>query len=482
VKQRISTWIRLSRRAVAALALACVGSPEALAQGPAPAPPTTTTLIPPVEDPMLAEPPPAPREIASWDEALQMIREHSPDYLGSAEAVHRAEAQKTIALSAVLPSLAAQASYTHEFLAPSTTVLGIYLPDPATGKTATTPTPKALPSPAPDSGSVGVGAAWPVLSPRGIYGIGTADKGIDFAKLTYEDQRRIIATAVVDAMLATLAGARVAELNRIGLRAALERLTLTRVRLEYGQGTALDVDRALQDAAAARSAVIDGDEALRRTREALGAALGSAAPMAVARDIDLTRFEAAVAATCRLNDDLERRPDVMAARTRVDLAERGVHDAELAFAPSVTLTSQLTYSSAPVLAPNSTWSLGGALVVPIYEGGARYGALRDAKAALEQARQALASARLDAVVSSAQTLRSVSVLDDSRAVARTERDLAARIDQRTRDGYARGLGTSLDLVVSAQDLRQAEIRLALLDFDADRARAHAALINAECVY
>src|SRR5579859_7047292 len=57
-----------------------------------------------IDDPLLAEPAAAPREITSWDEALQMIREHSPDYLGSAEAVRRAEAQKTVALSAVLPS------------------------------------------------------------------------------------------------------------------------------------------------------------------------------------------------------------------------------------------------------------------------------------------------------------------------------------------------------------------------------------------
>lgn len=70
----------------------------------------------------------------------------------------------------------------------------------------------------------------------------------------------------------------------------------------------------------------------------------------------------------------------------------------------------------------------------------------------------------------------------SRDVAREQRDLAKRVDGRTREGYARGFGTSLDLVVSAQALRQAEIDLAVQEFQLDEARANAVLANAECLY
>ena len=72
---------------------------------------------------------------------------------------------------------------------------------------------------------------------------------LDVANLSLDDRRRVIAESVVSAMLATLAAERVAELNRVGLRAALERLALTQARLKFGQGTALDVDRAQQDVA-----------------------------------------------------------------------------------------------------------------------------------------------------------------------------------------------------------------------------------------
>jgi len=283
-------------------------------------------------------------------------------------------------------------------------------------------------------------------------------------------------------MLSTLAASRAADLNRVGLRSALERLALAETRLKFGQGTPLDVDRASQDVAAARALLITGDESLLEAREALGRALGSATPLSAPGDLDLDGFERAVAQTCHLNEDIERRPDVRAARMRVEVADRQIHDAELETAPSLSVVSQLNYASAVTFGPLTTWNLGAVLTVPFYDGGVRYGQLRDNRAAAEQARAALVGARLDAIVASAQAARSVGVLRASRDVAREQRDLARRIDQRTREGYAKGFGTSLDLVVSAQALRQAELSLVIADFQLAEARAGAVLADAECVY
>ena len=422
--------------------------------------------VPAVADPMLAPPPEAAIRMGSWDEALALIRAQSPDYVSSSESVVRAEAQKRIALAAVLPVLNGQASYVHQF---STTTVSL------------SPTASFV-TPPPDLVTVGATLGWAAVNPRGIYGLGTADRNVELARLSFADRRRAIAVAVVASMLTTLAAARVAELNRIGLRAALERLALVQTRQQFGQGTALDVDRAHQDVEASRALIISSDESLRQSREALGVALGSPLAVAAPGDLELEQFEAAVARTCRLNDEIERRPDVRAARLRVDVAERAVRDAELQLAPSLNVSSQLSYASEAVLGPKALWSVQGVLTVPFYDGGVRYGAMRDARAAVEQARQALLSARLDAIVGAAQAQRAVGVLQSSRDVARQQRELAQRIDQRTRDGYAQGLGTSLDMVISAQALRQAETSLALLEFQVGQARATAVLTNAECVY
>jgi outer membrane protein, multidrug efflux system len=428
---------------------------------------------PPVSDPMLVAPEEAPRHIASWDEALGLIRSQSPDYVTSFQSVKRVEAQKRVALAAVLPVLTAQGSYVHQFY---TSAVPLLTPP------ANAPIPVTLVSPAPDTYGFNVAATWSVLNPRALYAVGTASESIDVAKLTFSEQRRQIALAVVHTMLATLAAERVAEVNRVGLRSGLERLALTQARLQFGQGTALDVDRGQQDVEAARALIISGDESLRETREALGVALGSAVSISPPGDLDLEQFENAVARTCKWNDDIDRRPDVAAARGQVDLARRSVRNAELLFAPFIDVESQFADANVSVLGPTKTWNLGATITLPLYDGGARYGVLRDARAALEQSREALVRARLDAVVGSAQALRLVGVRQASRDVAKQQRDLAKRIDDRTRDGYAHGLGTSLDLVTSAQALRQAEIDLAILDFQVAEARADAVLTNGECLY
>jgi outer membrane protein, multidrug efflux system len=456
-------------RRVALGLLVCLGAPLALpsldarADTRPPVPPAPAAAESPA-DPLLTPPPPAPREVRSWDDALALLRAHSPDYITGYQSILRAAAQSRIALAAVLPTLTGQGSYIHQFFTESIPFDGAVLVAPPVDTFAATAT-----------------AGWNI-SARGIYAVGTADKNIAATKLSFEDKRRLIATTVVGAMLATLATARVAELNRVGLRAALERLALTKSRLEYGQGTALDVDRAEQDVASARATIISGDEALRESRENLGAALGSPIATAAPGDLRLDEFEVAVARTCHLNDDIERRPDVAAARLRSEIAARAVTDADLQFAPTLVLGAQAQAATASTLGPLNTASVQAAINIPLYDGGLRYGARRDAKAALEQARQALVSTRLAALVSAAQAQRSVSVYEASREVAQRQRDLAETIDKRTRDSYAQGAGTSLDLVLSAQSLRQAEINLVLLEIQVGQARANTVLANAECVF
>lgn len=431
-------------------------TPEAIAPAPA-----ARAMTPEVSDPMLAPPPAAPREITSWEQALHLVRMHAPQYLSGLQRVAQAEARSRIALSGVLPVLAGQGRYTHQFL---------------------TETVNGMEVPIDDVFDLGATLRVPIINLRALRSIGTGERNERAAQLSFADERRQIAMGVMQAMLSTLATARVAELNRTGLRAALERLALAKARQQYGRGTLLDVDRAQQDVAAARGAIIDGDEALQAAREALGMALGSDTAMTVASALDLDAFERAVAQTCKLTPDFEQRPDVAAARERLEVAERLVDDAKLQYAPTLDLVSELNHATEVIAGPNTTWNVQGVLSVPLYDGGARYGLTRENRALAEQARQALAETRLSAIVSVTRATRAVSVLTSARDVAREQRDLARSIDDRIRQGYAGGLGTSLDLVISAQSLRQAENRLVLLELEVSKARAGAVLANAECTY
>jgi outer membrane protein TolC len=426
---------------------------------------------------MLGPVPVAPRVLHTWDEALTLIRTRSPEYATGYQEIRRAEAQSRIALAAVLPTLNGQASYLHQFLTAKFALLA-----PADNRTPPTPKLAPITTPPRDTWAFGGTLDIPIINTKGVYDVNTAKRNEVAARSSFSDERRQITTSVVNTLLSSLTAERVAELNRVGLRAALERLTLAEARLKFGQGTELDRDRALQDVAASRALLISGDESLRQAREELGRALGSPRPIGVPPTLDLEGFEQAVARTCRLNEDIERRPDVVAARKRAEIADRGITSAELEVAPMLAATSSVNYATQVALSPHTTWSLGGVLTVPFYDGGARYGRMRVARAELEQARQALISTRLNAIIASARAHRAVSVSQESREVSLAQRELAARVDARTREGFSRGFGTSLDLVTSAQNLRQAEIDLAVRDLDLGEARAGAVLANAECIY
>ena len=120
------------------------------------------------------------------------------------------------------------------------------------------------------------------------------------------------------------------------------------------------------------------------------------------------------------------------------------------------------------------------LTIPIWDGGARYGELRQARAEKDEADQNLIAARRAVIIQIEQARRAVDVATDLRRVAFDAETHARQVDHMTQVGFLTGQGTSLDLVVSAAALRQAQINRALRDFDLVRARIDALLALADC--
>ena len=88
--------------------------------------------------------------------------------------------------------------------------------------------------------------------------------------MTVSDTRRTLDLSLANQIVSVVTAERSAEINRSGLRVALEQLELSKRKEALGAATALDVVRAKQNAANARAALVNGDEALREAREALG--------------------------------------------------------------------------------------------------------------------------------------------------------------------------------------------------------------------
>jgi outer membrane protein TolC len=425
---------------------------------------------PPVDDPMLAPPPAPAREVATWGDALVLTRSRSTDLATALAEIRRAEAQSRTALAAVLPTINGAITYPHQFITNDQTVFG------AGG------TPRVVTSPQSDYFNGNITLSQSIVNLQAWHTIRTAKQNENLARLSAEDTQRQITLGVASAVVAVVAAERVAELNRIGLRSALERRELTSRKQVLGVGTGLDVVRADQDVSSSRATIVSGDEALRQAREALGLALGLPEAVTVSRSIKIDDLAAEAERSCPRVKELAERPDIMAAQKKVEVAERNITNLELSFLPTLSAQSQLASTTADLggATPRTTWSVSAVLSIPIWDGGARYGALRTARVVRDESGYALESARRTATIAVDQARRSISVAEAALDVARQAQTLAARVDQLTQTSYRAGQGTSLELVIAAAALRQAEVQLVLSEFNVVNARLGALFALARC--
>ncbi|HMA94669.1 MAG TPA: TolC family protein [Polyangiaceae bacterium] len=426
--------------------------------------------IPSAVDPMLLMIGEPARTLRSWAEAVNVIKARSIDLRIALLDVTRAEAQSRTALAALLPNINAGANYTHQFIQRTTRT-----ENPIDGSIRESTTPSA------DTLSGSVSLSVPLINAPAWYALGTAKAGEDVAHLSVEDQKRKLTVGVANAILAVVTAERVAEINRIGLANAITRQRLAQAKLRNGAATALDVERTNQDVISSRAALLSGDESLRQAREALGLALGFAEPVGVRPELRLDGLLSDTRGTCKSLSSLRERADLAGLEKQRQLAERQIKSVELQFAPTLNLQSALA-SNTPraAAAPPVTWNIQAVLNWSIWDGGARYGALRLARAGAEQAdarREALERS-LSIEVQRAQ--RGVTVATDAVTVSTQARDAATQIDQMTQKTFRAGMSTSLELVTAASALRQAEVNLAVREFELVRAQVAAALTLASC--
>ncbi len=480
------------RKAAPLLAIALFSVP-ALAQSPPPppaavpaGPPAGSTsaapvVVPPppeVNDPMLAPVPVPKRILASWREAVTFLRARSTDLRISMDQVLQAEAQTRIALAQYLPLITGTGSYTHQLITRPAlgggAFGGVSIGPNGIVQSSRTPTPNTF--------SGGIQLTQDIINVQEFDQISIDELGEDASRLSVDGEKRTLALSVANQIVAVVTAEREAEINRVGLRVALEQAEITDRKRALGAANGLDVVRAQQNAANARASLVTGDESLREAREALGLALGIPEETGVSPNVDVGGLAQDAASSCRVVSSVDERPEVAAARTQLDVAKRTLQNVWYTFLPTVTAQSTVSAVSPASLYPNPVWSIQGVLQVPIWDGGTRYGNLRNARAAEDIAAQQLESLRRQAIIQVQQAQRQLVVAEESGRVARSQRDLAAQNDQMTQLAYMTGQGTSLELVTASEAHRQAELNLALAEFNVVKARLLAILALATCTW
>jgi outer membrane protein TolC len=455
------------------------GSPAAATALPA-LDPSSIPPLPHVEDPMLAPLPPPKRVVSSWAEAQQMLRTRSTNLKTALDQVVAAEGQTMVAFAQYLPALGGcaggssappgcgNATYSHQLLTrrQSEDVAG-------------EPLSSTLPIPNTVSGSLTL--SQDIINVQEFDQIGIDKRVEDSSRRTVEDTRRTLDLGLANQIVSVVTAERSAEINRVGLRVALEQLDISKRKEALGAANGLDVVRAKQNAANARAALVSGDEALREAREALGLVLGVPEETGVAHEMNVSGVAEDALRSCRAVRTIDDRPDVAAARTNLDVAKRNLRNTWYSFLPVLTGQSTLSGTSAANLGyPNPTWSVGVALSVPIFDGGTRLGTIKTERADEDIAAQALEALRRQDIVQVEQAQRGIEVADVSYKVALEQRELAAQNDTMTQTAFIRGQGTSVDLVTASEAHRLAEQALVVAEFGVAKARLAANMALATC--
>lgn len=185
---------------------------------------------------------------------------------------------------------------------------------------------------------------------------------------------------------------RAAEAQDRLLRATLanyaQSLKLTQNRYQAGVASSADVAQAESQYKSTQAQLLEAQLTRAQYEHALAALLGQAPAafsLPVTGELPAPPAVPAMLATTLL----EQRPDIAAAERRVAAANAQVGVARAAFFPSLTLSASAGYRNSTLSnlidAPNLFWSLGPALALNLFDGGARSAAVESARGALDLA-------------------------------------------------------------------------------------------------
>jgi outer membrane protein len=391
---------------------------------------------------------PAPRqpERVTFAEAVRRAAAQATAAALALEEVHRSEALLVQARSGSLPLLSGNASYTRldgDRVQPGSP-------------------PRILVAREQKNANLNLQA--PLVSPSRWATWAAASEGVDVARASEQDVRRTAVLAAARAYLGVLAQRRFVEVSRSARDIAKARYDFAHARRAGGIGNALDELRAEQQLATSEAQLENGEVALIRAQEALGAATGTDAALDAAEEPDFTQQGS-------LADAEERRLDLRAARERLQGAEIVRRTSWADWLPSLLASGQVFYyDPSTVTNPRTGWQVQFLLSLPLFEGGLRIGQLREREALEREARIQLESTlRLvhsDVRLATDSLSRQEAALASTRLAAERGRSVLSLATE----AYRAGATNDLDVTTAQQQSRDADLQAVIAEDAVRQAR------------
>lgn len=252
-------------------------------------------------------------------------------------------------------------------------------------------------------------------------------------------------------------------------------------RLRAGLDTQVETTQARANVAAAQTELEQVDEQIALARNQLAALLGKGPD----RGLSITRPTLLAQTTPKLPNNLTidligRRPDLVAARWRVEAASKDIDVAKAEFLPDISLTAFLGVASILpenlLLGNSRQLGIGPALKLPIFQGGKLRANLRGKYATYDAAVASYNQTLTEALHDTADQITALHSIDTQITIQRTALTEAERSYSLARTRYGAGLGTQLT-VLNAETTVLQQRKLAT-DLQARRLDVQMALIKA----
>jgi outer membrane protein, multidrug efflux system len=249
------------------------------------------------------------------------------------------------------------------------------------------------------------------------------------------------------------------------LKARAESLDYAQRRTKAGYASQLDVAQAEGEYQATAQQIPPTILAQRRTEDALAVLVG-AAPRAADRIDALETLAIPTVPSLLPSRLLRRRPDLAQAEYQVVAADRSLDAARAAFMPDIQLGASGGLVTSTLLeGPIRIFTLGGSILVPLFEGGRLEAGAEIATARRDEAAFAYRRAALNAFREVEDAMASVQQSGAQEDAARRQRDAAARTLAIADDRYKTGYSPYLEQLDAQRGLLTAELAVAQVRTD-----------------
>jgi NodT family efflux transporter outer membrane factor (OMF) lipoprotein len=310
-------------------------------------------------------------------------------------------------------------------------------------------------------GNLGARLNWDLdLSRRQAHALAAARDRTQAATLDVESARLLLAAAVTQAYISLYRSYALADVAAQAEQQRTRILQITRQRVAAGLDTRVEL-REAEGAVPQAHLVVQqeqsSEELLRHELSALSGR-GADAYGAIERPALTLPLTLAVPSTLPINL-LMRRPDVIAARWRVDAADSQLLAARAAFYPSVNLSALVGFASISLgkllSAESFGYGAGPALSLPLFDAGRLRAQYHGAQAELDAAAASYNDTVLSAVREVSDQVTQLAALEGEIAQQRQWADAAEEAYRLAEERYRAGLASYLSVLIAETEVLNA---------------------------